>query len=461
MRGRRGINCDGLLAIIIGLSIFTFLFQAPFTDFNQGDSNTLVRWWDVAYLLILLTGAFYAIRHRSIPRATLRRLIDPKDPLFWAIVLTAFAALSLRWAWIDFGSSGFVAEAMRVARLGVAIVVALLLRYGFRDPKFKSVGPISIIVFSTITAYWAWAAWLILEDQRPIPPQTGVGDFGVTRAGGPYGNFFANGLSDHSWASPAAANIAGFFIAVAFAVALVWGVRTWHARKHREAIVWTLATVVLLGGLIATHSRESIVAALAATLVLGGAASRRTGWKPALAAIGMAALAMLLIVLFVPSFGDRFLESFKPGSFEYRTGPEARLDAWWNGLEWGARRFPIGYGIGVIEEHPGTFGGATSENVFIQTWAQVGLLGLLSLVAVVATAIYNTAIAVRRNATLPVAFSLSFFTAFLVHGQLGNTLWDPTLLIGFGVALAFAGPLFPPNRKPATPAAASPAADKQ
>ena len=130
--------------------------------------------------------------------------------------------------------------------------------------------------------------------------------------------------------------------AVAFAVAVVWGIRCGHGRSHREAIVWTIATAVLLAGLVATHSRESIVAALAATLVLAGAASHRTGWKQVLAAIALSALAMFLVILVVASLGDRILESFKPCSFEFKTGPEARLVSWLKGLVWGVELFAIG-----------------------------------------------------------------------------------------------------------------------
>lgn len=164
------------------------------------------------------------------------------------------------------------------------------------------------------------------------------------------------------------------------AVVLIAGIvdalraRDWH---RPQTIAELLLLGVVLAGLVATHSRESWLACGAATVVvlcLQLSGGRRRLWR--LVAVALPAM-VIAIVLLVPSLNARVADTFRPGTFAYQSGPQARIDAWRDGIDWTLQRFPIGWGLGEIEENPRYFGSTTAENVFLQVAATVGVADVL------------------------------------------------------------------------------------
>ena len=99
----------------------------------------------------------------------------------------------------------------------------------------------------------------------------------MTRAGGPFGNFFADGTADRWWAYPAASTELGFWLASASVILGLWGFDP--ALRGRRAALKLAGGAVGLGLLIValalTHSRESFVALLLAALVVTFTLHRR------------------------------------------------------------------------------------------------------------------------------------------------------------------------------------------
>src|SRR5439155_27063809 len=113
-----------------------------------------------------------------------------------------------------------------------------------------------VIGVSALAAGWAFLAWVGFHKTVMVHghPQ----EVGITRGGGPFGNYYANRSSDHWWVGQAATNNLGLWIAVALGPALALGFSEWFARRR----VWILALgaaaiVTLVLGLAATYSRES------------------------------------------------------------------------------------------------------------------------------------------------------------------------------------------------------------
>jgi hypothetical protein len=369
-----------------------------------------------------------------------------RTPLGLFALWAAAASASLAVTEANFGASGFGDSVVRAGRfVGTAYVGVVLALYlserGRRALTFFVCG------LTSIAAIWALVAWLTVR--MTVVDLTGVHETGVSRAAGPFGNYFANpsgphptasgagDLADHSWVGAAGANDFGFWLAIALAPVCVLGLLEWSGRRRPAALALIAAALVALGlALAVTHSREAWLAALvgiAVSLWFQRSKFNRLGRL----ALAGAALAIAVAFLAVPNLRSRLVETFQPGTFAFETGPRARLDSWSDGLGWGWERFPIGWGVGAIEEHPDRFGGASAENMFIQAWASMGVAGAVLLIGCFAVAIRTSAEAVRRRPSdVAAVFSLAFFVAFVVHGMLGNTLTDPTIEILLGFALA-------------------------
>jgi len=147
-------------------------------------------------------------------------------------------------------------------------------------------------------------------------------------------------------------------------------------------------------------------------------------------------LMAIATVLLVPSLNARVADTFRPGTFAFESGPQARFDAWGDGLEWTFDRFPIGWGLGEIEENPRYFGSTTAENVFLQVAATVGIAGAVALVLVLLSGIREGRERLRTSDRGASAyFPFAFFVAFAVHGMFGNSLGDPSAQILLGLAM--------------------------
>jgi O-Antigen ligase len=406
----------------------TVLLQAPLVEVDTGGGAYLVRSWDLVSLAIGGLALWWLIRTNVTPGELTASAIRPYL-LFAVWVLVSVMSLVVTWA--TFGSDGFVDSLVRGLRLaGVLVLAAIVCRLG-RGVRGEQLVLAFLIVASVgaVAAAWAWLTY----------DKTVAGEvLGVTRAGGPFGNYFADGIPDQWWAGPAGPNNLGLWLATALATVIGGATRVaaLTGRRALGLIVVAISVAVLLLGLAATHSRESWLAAAVAVLVLLFARPMSTGrrWE----VIGLAAAVAVGIAVFasVPSISGRIGDTLTPGTFSYETGPRARIEAWQDSLSWGWERFPIGWGLGGMEEHPENFGRASAENVFLQSFVANGVFGLTLLIVACALAV---AAALRRyverSTDLRAVFPAAFFTAFCVHGLFGNSLTDPTVETLFGCAL--------------------------
>ena len=435
LRDRRG----RVLAAAVLLLLAT-LVQRPLFQIEGADSVLLVRPWDLAWVLVAVLGAIslgaaWAARRRGAG-GRLGRLarLQPAVPVMLAVGFGAVCVLSLSWELLTFGTDGFAAAAVRAFRLAAVGYLTLIL-FALWDDRVARTLSLTVILVATAASLLALYAWWF--------ESSGDG-FGVTRPGGPFGNYFADGSADRWWAWPAASTTLGLWIGVAL-VLIVGGAVGALSSARRPSVSISIAAgatiAVLVAGLVATHSRESWVAATGALLVmiviLRGQIPRRVG----LFVVAPALVAGVVLLASLPSVRARLTDTFETGSFAYETGPEARLDAWQRGLEVGFDRLPVGWGVGGVEEHADRFGLLTSENLFIQTFMQTGLLGLALLVGVVVVSLRRSYVALRRDGPTPSGLlAAAVFLVLMLHGVFGNSIGDPSVqaLVACGIAAAAA-----------------------
>jgi O-antigen ligase len=446
---RRATLTEIVMAIGVALLLGALLIQAPLLELHLSSSSVLLHSWDFVWIIFAGILAGTLLMNRStVSGAIAARRSMAGDPIVPFAILTLYACASLSWVYLTFGSSGLTGAVERVLQLAGVVVLALACRIFIRD-RLRTALVVVFIGVAVISAAWAFAAWRWQTSSLTFGAHTLT--LHVSRAGGPYGNQFASPTGetlDHWWVPSGASNGLGFMLAIAVSVSLVYLLRSFQYGARRISLLMAGAVVILIAGLLATQSRESWLAALAATLValwphrLGMGSRRRLG-AGVLVLLGVAA-----ITVAIPTARHRITDSFSPGTFAYRTGPQARTNAWKAGVEIGLERFPIGWGVGTLEEHPELFGRSTAENVYLQYFAQLGLVGILLLVAMSLAGLRRGFQAMREAPMrLPTLYALAFFVALVVHGQFGNTLGDPTIQIALALALAFCVPFTrrPPN----------------
>lgn len=423
-------------AIAVGVLLATVLVQRPLFAVEWG-STYLIRPWDIAWALFVVVTVPVLLVDGVDLRSWRQDLRTPLG-LFSLFALLSVPSLAVTAA--TFGSSHFGDAAIRAGRfLGTAFVGFVLARYLL--PTRRRALIVFVIGLSAVAGIWAFFAWIGVHTTVVLP--TGPHELDISRAGGPFGNFFADPagtgeLADHWWAGLAAANDLGFWLAIAVGPACVLALLEWSGRRRpRPLALVGAAMVALVLGLAATHSREAWLAAfigLGVSLWFQRARFQKRWTRVVVVTAPVLVVSLLLVV---PSLRMRFFESFQPGTFSFETGPRARFDSWLDGLRWGWDRFPIGWGVGGIEEHSELFGHQSAENVFIQAWASMGVAGAALLIASCVVAVKTSAAALRRRpSNLAASFALSFFVVFVVHGMFGNTLTDPTIEILLGFALA-------------------------
>jgi O-antigen ligase/polysaccharide polymerase Wzy-like membrane protein len=438
---RRRARLELAVAAIAVLLLSTVLYQPPLAEVRLSGAEShglLVRSWDLVWVLLAGVALWAGFTHRAELRAAIaRRQIPWRDPIFAIAVLAAFATLSLGWLYLTFETSGLSGSVIRCFRLVSVVVLALTLRV-FLTERLRTATVFAFLGLSVAAAVWAFVAWrekgaLYQLGLRSVP-------VGVTRAGGPFGNQFASTFSDSWWAPSGAANALGLWLAVALPICVVSAIRLLRAERRWSGLLSLFAVVPLTGGLIATHSRESWAACLAGLAVLWWVGRRKeSGARKTLATLTMLAAVAAAVAVAVPSATSRISASFTPGTFEYKSGPQARIDAWGDGLKWSWERFPVGWGVGAIEQNPEYFDQRTTfENIYIQQFAQLGLVGLLALAAIVAQGLRLSVRSTRaRPGDLSALYATAFFSALAVHGMFGNSLGDPTIQILLAMALAY------------------------
>jgi hypothetical protein len=425
------------LTALSGLLIATVLYQRPVAEFYPGSSTGsgfLVHSWDLAWLLLLVVAIVVLVSSRIGPLVdALRGYLNWRDPWVWMLLLAVYAPISLIWSYANFGQSGLSSSAAECLHLLAMAILATLIRLVLRGSDRDALVWM-FVTAATASAVWAILAWSL--ETTTLSNGVRTLQYGVTRAGGPFGNEFSSGTSDGWWVASGASNALGFWLAACLPVCLLSGLRI---RSAQPRLGWALlvAVPVVVAGLLATHSRESWLAAFIATCIGAALLTPQFSGRQKLVAFGIMLAALALVAFGIPSVRARLEHTFTPGSFDYRTGPVARTTAWSHGLKWAEERFPLGWGIGAIEYHPASFGGAnTAENVFLQYFAQLGLPGFVGLTALVLTGLRCGVLMIRRSTSdLPGLFITAFFAALIVHGMFGNTLGDPTIQILLGCAI--------------------------
>jgi hypothetical protein len=442
---RRATLTEMMLALGVTLLLGSLLFQAPLLELRISSASRpgiLLHSWNFAWVLFagILGGVLLTNRAAASGAVAAVRQSVHGDPILALAAATIFACMSLSWVYLTFGGSGFAGAVERVLELAGVLVLAIGARCLIGD-RLRTALVVVFIGLAVVSAAWAFGAWRW---------QTFVLDTGahpltlhVSRAGGPYGNQFASPgapIYDHWWVPSGAANGLGFILAVAVSVTAAYLLRSFRRVAPRVVVLAGGATLILVAGLVATQSRESWLAAVVATGIALWPGRRDMASRSRLAACATVSLGIVALVVAIPTVRHRISDSVTPGTFSYRTGPQARVDAWKEGVHWGLERFPIGWGVGTVEEHPDLFGRSTAENVYLQYFAQLGLVGLLAVAAMSINGLRLGYRAAKGTPSLPTLYALAFFAALIVHGQFGNTLGDPTILIGLGLALAFCVP---------------------
>ena len=433
----RGLSRGRARSMVIGATILLVLVtldQAPLVDVVEGVSRFHVRPIDLAWVVFLAV----ALPRVAEGRWTWIRSINLRAsrPILILALYCAWALLSLVWFRWHFGGNGFGRAAFNTARYLPLPILALTSAH----MSSKEIGVIvaAVMAVASISAIWAAITWLTEVQSAHIGGHTYL--YGVTRAAGPFGTAFSNGKNEDWWSGPGASNTLGYWLAVgstagtAFAAGLL---KEPFALRMRWRVIAGGAIVGACGaGLLATHSRESWVAAVFACVVLLGAhrqkLSRRT---QRVLLIGIPGLLVVLLVT-VPSVLSRVTESAQPGSFAYNSGPVARVHAWGSGIRWGLEQFPLGWGQFGVSEHVVRFGQAAAENMFIQAWAELGLVGVAALGILCAMVGRRSLRGLGGPPDRTVAAVLGFavFVPLCIHGMFGNTIGDPSVQILVAVA---------------------------
>jgi O-antigen ligase len=140
--------------------------------------------------------------------------------------------------------------------------------------------------------------------------------------------------------------------------------------------------------LLFTYARGAWVAAFLAIVVVGWLQDRRI--------IALAVLAILLVVLFVPSVVTRLSDlTAEQGPIAYDTNSLTWRTSYWGHLVPMTLEGPVtGIGLGMVEQR--TVQGVPPHNVFVQALVETGVAGLLSLLVVIAAIGHSIAQRLRQ-----------------------------------------------------------------
>jgi O-antigen ligase len=431
---RAAVAADPLRVGVIAATfvlVGTMLFQRPIGGVAVGGAELDVRPWDVAWVGFIFFALPLTIRH--LRAEGLRALRPPTKAAAVFALYAAAAALSLLAFFHEFGSAGFPEAVIRAARFALVAYAGLVLAREL-GPRAQTALIVAVVGVSIIAGAEALYAYAFDIKQEIIGSR--IVEFRVTRPGGPFGNYRSDGLPDRWWASPGASTTLGFWLCVAIALAGAAILRR-SPTLDRPAMrmLALLSMPPLVAALAVTRSREAWIGGLV-VLVFLLVLYWRVRKIPALVLVVGAIGSVALAVAISPRVSNRLVDTFTPGTFEFRTGPQARLHAWHEGLAIAWDRFPIGWGIGAVEEHSQLFGTTTSENLYIQSLVQMGVVGALLIVAFVVYGLWEPIRELCLDSTgLWSVLRFSVFAVAATQGVFGYTLADPTVQVLVALAL--------------------------
>jgi O-antigen ligase len=419
-----------LVEALCWLLVASVLFQEPLVHLKAFGGALSVHVWDIVWLA--LVGATFT-RFLALRRSDFREL---KPPVLSFVLYSVLVIVSLTWTAATFHTDGLAASVIRAGHFGLVAYAAVVL------PLVLGATAVRRVILVTATAGVIGAAEALYAyrfETKAIHTASGSAQIRVTRVGGPFGNYFADGTPDHSWVQHSAATNLGLWLAITIAVllaAVVTAPRVTVRARLFAAVAVSCATGTLLA-LIFTGSRE---AWLAGVLVIGllvalwrSHLQRRTRLLAALALL----IGGILVITLAAGTRARIVDTFRPGTFSFATGPKARTNAWLDGLRIGFDRFPIGWGIGGVEEHADRFGRATAENVVIQAWMQTGVLGVVLLLGWFwSTFRWATEFLPKHRLDVLALFPAVVVLSVFAEGVFGYSLGDPTIQILVAIGLS-------------------------
>jgi O-antigen ligase len=213
-------------------------------------------------------------------------------------------------------------------------------------------------------------------------------------------------------------NTSALLLALALPIAGWFALR---AQSRRGRVAAAAAVLFLAGSIAASLSRGALVAAFAGLLVAVALAPAGRRARIAGAAATLVLLGVCVAVQLVPeprpqraaaaptapapSAPRRYVDAQKVFPLEFDIGPgmsvrrsilgsSGRRQAWSGAIDQAAERPALGYGFGtesqVFVDRYSTFAGGLPENSYIGLALQVGILGLLSFIVLVAVVLERT-----------------------------------------------------------------------
>lgn len=215
-------------------------------------------------------------------------------------------------------------------------------------------------------------------------------------------------------------NWLGFVLSFGFVVLVALRVNG----EPRPAMLWLIPGLTITLGLLMSGSRGGWIGALAGTVVIIAVRRPALAWP----ALSLATVAMVLLFVAAPGLTTERIDVSTPD-----TSAGMRLRTWSSGVEAVRERPLLGHGAGNFRAVVKDRGSQVDpNNLALLTWAETGVVGLLILAWLVASALrlaVGTARVTTGTASLGSTAGAAIFTAALAHSQF-DMFWTR------GVALA-------------------------
>lgn len=307
-------------------------------------------------LVFLAVGGWWLlVRHREAQLCT-------PSPMSWALVaLLTAASLSALVSVVPTIST------VGVTRLASAVMMFWVLEQLLRSGDLRIQEVMQAVVVSAVGVA-AYSGWQLATGSAPVDEYTGL-----DRVTGPFVH----------------ASVLAKYVALLLGAALAWAI--WTRGVSRIVSLGALPVLSLL--LVLTYTRGAWIAALVAVLVL----LARWDWR----ALGLGVLSLVTAGVTIPAIYERIAEIWREPEVKLPGVPDNSLDwriGYWQDLVPMARLSPVnGLGLDTVP----ILGGIdlAAHNVWVQTYVELGVVGVLAMVSVV-VATAATVRAAGRNGSL-------------------------------------------------------------